>query len=99
ADGLAYVGLGRLVLGALAVVEVDRDRDRDQHTDDDDDDQKFDHGEAAVVLRALLPHLAECFLHGEPPATRVGGTAVVAVARRKLGQLVRCIHWAPWMCW
>ncbi len=66
-DRGADVGLGRLVLGTLLVVQVQRDGDRDQDADDHDDNEQFDERESAVALGTLLTDLAELVVHGEPP--------------------------------
>src|SRR5690606_41559425 len=51
------VGLGRGVLGLVALVEEQRDGDRGEDADDDDADEELDQGEALVlVLRHGLAH-------------------------------------------
>ena len=51
--------LPRAVLGLLALAEEDRDGDGGQDTDDDHDDQKFDQGEALVLLLHRLLDASE----------------------------------------
>src|SRR3954451_20511410 len=62
-DRVADVRLGRLVLRALAVVQVQRDRDGDEDADDHDDHEELDEGEAALAVLPALPELLVLLEH------------------------------------
>ena len=71
ADG-RDVGLGRRVLGLLALAQEDRDGDGGEDADDDHDDEELDQGEALVLLLHRLAnaseHLLALSIATEPPA-------------------------------